>query len=352
MRLLGIIAVAAAMVVLAGCKKTAQGSGGPARFSPQVIAVPAKEQTVSENLSLVGSLAANEMVEIKSEIDGTVEEIPVKEGQRIEKGQLLVKLDESKLRASLAEAEASFKLSKANLERNKHLFERTLIAPQEFDQIASQFQVREATLALKKSQLKDTRIHASFNGVIGSRLVSPGQVIAKNTTLTWLVDLDPLKAEINVPERFLSQLKIGQAIELNVSTFPDRKFKGELFFIAPQVDPATRTALVKARIPNPNLELKPGMFANLDLTLKIREKAIVVPESALNQLQEGGNASLFVVDEKQTAQLRQVKLGVRSPGNVEILEGVKPGEMVIIEGLQKIGPGAPVRLAPPEEKAK
>jgi membrane fusion protein (multidrug efflux system) len=205
---------------------------------------------------------------------------------------------------------------------------------------------------LKKSLLRDTHIVAPFSGVVGTRALSPGQVINKDTPITWLVDLDPVKIEINVPERFLSQLKINQTIELIVSAFQDRKFKGEVFFIAPQVDPGTRTAMVKARIPNPEFDLKPGMFANLDLTLKIRENSVVIPESALNQLQEGGRASVFIVDQNQTAQMRQVKLGMRLPGQVEILEGVKPGELVIIEGLQKIGPGAPVRVAQEEPKTK
>jgi membrane fusion protein (multidrug efflux system) len=281
-----------------------------------------------------------------------VQDINFKEGQKVEKGQLLVKLDDSKLLASVAEAEASFKLAKANLDRNKQLFERTLISPQENDQVASQFQLNLATLDLKKSLLKDTRVVAPFSGVVGTRALSPGQVISKNTPITWVVDIDPVKVEINVPERFLSQLKGGQTIELSVSAFPDRKFKGEVFFIAPQVDPATRTALVKASIPNHEFELKPGMFANLDLTLKIRENSVVIPESALSQLQEGGTATLFIVDDKQTAQMRQVKLGRRMPGQVEILDGLKAGEMVIIEGLQKIGPGAPVRLAQEEPKTK
>ena len=340
------------VLIGAGCQKAAQSSAPPPRMVAQVIAVPAKSQTVSETLSLVGSVAANEMVEVKSEIDGTVQEINFKEGERVEKGRLLVKLDDSKLIASAAEAEASFKLAKSTLERSKQLYERTLISPQEYDQVASQFQVAQATVELKRSLLKDTRIVAPFAGVVGTRAISPGQVISKNTPITWLVDLDPVKVEINIPERFLSQLKIGQTIELIVSAFPNRKFKGELFFIAPQVDPATRTAMVKAKIPNPELELKGGMFANLDLTLKVRENSVVIPESALAQLQEGGRASVFVVDQNQTAQMRQVKLGTRMPGQVEILEGIKPGEMVITEGLQKIGPGAPVRLAQEEGKSK
>src|SRR6185503_12401760 len=213
--LVGVVSLAAA-----GCKKQGAAAGGPPpNFAVQVVAVEARRQPISESLSLVGTLAANEMVEIKSETDGMVEEINFKEGERVEKGRLLIKLDESKLSASKAEAEANFKLSQANFERSRELVKDKLVSQQEFDQIASQFHASEATLELKKQQLKDTRIYASFAGIMSARQVSPGQVIGRNMILTWLVDLDPVKAEFNVPERFLSQVRVGQTIEFSVATY-------------------------------------------------------------------------------------------------------------------------------------
>src|SRR5688572_30142632 len=174
--------------VLAGCgKKAAPASPGAAGgFAVQAVVVEAKTQTVSEFLSLVGTIAANEMVEIKSETEGTVEEILFTEGQRVNKGDLLLRLDESKSAAAAAEAEANFKLSQANYERSKQLFRDKLISQQDFEQIAAHFQANQAGLDLKKRQLKDSRIIASFGGVVSSRQVSPGQVIGKNSTLTWL----------------------------------------------------------------------------------------------------------------------------------------------------------------------
>ena len=142
---------------------------------------------------------------------------------------------------------------------------RRLVSRQEFDQAAAVFDVNRAGLELKRQMLKDTRIAAPFAGTTGARMISPGQVIAKNTTLTWLVQMDPVKVEVNVPERFLGQLKLGQEIELSVASLPGRKFRGRVYFIAPQIDTNTRTALVKARLANPKQELRPGMFANLDL---------------------------------------------------------------------------------------
>lgn len=312
----------------------------------QVVAVEAKRQPISESLSLVGSLAANEMVEIKSETDGTIAEINFKEGERIEQGRLLFRLDESKLLASAAEAEANYKVSQSNFERSRQLVKEQLISQQEFDQIASQFQATQATLELRKQQLKDTRIHAPFAGIMGARQISPGQVIARNTILAWLVDLDPIKAEFNVPERFLSQVKIGQTVEFSVATYPDQKFPGEVYFISPHVDPALRTVLVKAYVKNPEQRLRPGMFANLELTLKVRDQAVLVPEAAITISSD--KASLYTVDSAQNAQLKSVTTGIRTSGRVEITSGLQGGELVVVEGIQKLRPGAKVKLAPPE----
>ena len=218
-----ILAGAAGCLALTACsKKKDAGPKGP--LVVQVVVVEARRQPVAETLSLVGSVAAREMVEIKSETDGVVLEISFKEGQRVEKGHLLVQLDESKLAAMVAEAEANFKLSQANYERSQQLFKDKLISRQEFDQAAAIFNVNQASLDLKKRELKDTRIYAPFAGVIGARSVSPGQVINKNSTLTYLIDIDPVPVEFNVPERFLSQLKVEQTIEIRVATYPGRVF--------------------------------------------------------------------------------------------------------------------------------
>jgi membrane fusion protein, multidrug efflux system len=334
---------------LTGCKADSVDARPPERVV-QVVVADVKRESVAETLSLVGSVLANEMVEIKSETDGKIEKIHFQEGQEVKQGDLLIELDDTKLAAALAEAEANFKLSKANFERNKELFESHLISQQEFDQVGAIYQANQAGIDLKKRQLKDTRIYAPFDGVMGARSVSPGQVIARNTTLTWLVDQDPVKVEINVPERFLGQLKLGQTIAIKVAAYPDRSFAGKVFFIAPFVDPVMRTALVKALLPNPGRELVPGMFASLDLTLKIRDQSLVIPEAALSKLLDDEYAMLFVRDAAGTAQLKRVKIGTRLPGKVEILDGLKEGDTVIVEGIQKLAPGVKVNVGKEEPR--
>ncbi|MBC8003160.1 MAG: efflux RND transporter periplasmic adaptor subunit, partial [Opitutaceae bacterium] len=257
--------------------------------------------------------------------------------------RLHVRLDDSKLSAAVAESEANFKLSESTYQRSKQLFEKTLVSQQEYDQAASVFEVNKATLTLKTRLLRDTRIFAPFAGIVASRHVSPGQVISKDTIITTLVGLDPVKVEINVPERFLGRLSIGQNIEMTVAAYPGKVFKGDVYFVTPSIDSLTRTALVKARIPNRQHELKPGMFANLDLTLQARENALVVPEPAL--IPSGDRVTLYVVNDQMEAQIRVVKIGVRMAGVVEILSGLNPGDKVIVEGIQKVRPGGKVKFA-------
>jgi membrane fusion protein, multidrug efflux system len=350
------VTVIVGVAMIAGCKPRGAaggpgGPGGPGGGMPhiQVVAVEARQQPVSESLSLLGSIAANEMIQIKSEIEGVIQEIRFDEGQPVEKGQLLVRLDDTKLAAAVAEAESNFKLSKANFDRGEQLFRDNLISQQEYDQVAATFDVNQAGLELKRRQLKDTRVSAPFEGIMGARQVSPGQVIEKNTVISWLVDLDPVKVEVNVPERYLSQLKVGRPLEFTVAAFPDEKFHGEVYFISPQVSESLRTVLIKARIPNPGNKLLGGMLATMALTLQIRDAAIVIPEPAL--MSSGDNFLVFVVDENGAAQMRPVEVGLRLAGKAEILKGLRAGEKVVVEGMQKLRPGAPVKLAPPEAAA-
>ena len=340
-----MLAVWAFGLIGCGPKKSALGPGAGG-MAVQVVAVEARREPIVETLSLVGSLLANEMVEVKSQIEGMVLSLPFQEGQRVREGDLIAQLDDSELSAAVAEAEANFKLTQITFERNKELHHDKLISQQEYDQSQAAFTAARATVDRRKSELRHTRIFASFAGIVGGRQVSPGQVISKNTTITWVVDLDRLKAEFSVPERFLGQLRLGQKIELAVAAFPADKFVGEVYFIGPQVDPSMRTALIRAYVGNQELKLKPGMFANLDLALRVKDDAVLVPEPALMPI--GDRVAVLIVDKEQTAQLRPVKVGMRTAGMAEIVSGINNGELVIVEGTQKARPGGKVRLAPAE----
>lgn len=338
----GIVAALAVLLVLgAGCGGK---SGGPEAggFGVPVRAVAAARQPIEEKLALVASLQVNESIQVKSEADGTVAEVNFTEGQPVTNGQLLVKLDTRKLDAAVAEAEANFRLAEANRQRAESMLQNRTIAQQEFDQAVATFEASRALLDLVREQRREAAIVAPFSGIAGERHVSPGQVIGRDVVLTTLVDIDPIKVEFRVPERFLGELHLGQTIAFRVPAYPGEAFRGEVYFIDPQVDMTTRTVLVKARQDNADGRLRPGMFGNLDLILQVKPEAVIVPESAI--VADGDQTFLFIVDDAQTAQRVEVTVGTRLAGAVEVTAGLAGGEMVIVEGLQKVQPGVPVTV--------
>lgn len=323
----------------AGCGKGGGSGGGPGGMAVHVVGFRAVEQPVQERVAVVGSLAANESVETRSELDGVIEEIGFDEGQHVAAGDVLFRIDGAKLEASLAEAEANLQLAETTLERYAALGESRAVSKQEVDQARSTFEARRALVELMRVQLEDATVAAPFSGTAGARLISLGQYVTKGQALTSIVDTDTMKAEFSIPERFLSQVAEGQSVEVRLAAYPGKRFHGTVYFVDPRVSPETRTVLVKARLPNPDGRMRAGMFANLDLMLQVRDRAVVIPESAL--LLEGNQASVFVVADGK-AQPRPVTPGVRLAGALEIREGLLAGEVVIIEGTQKVGPGSPV----------
>lgn len=338
------------ILATAGCGPKKGAHGGMGGFAVSVVAEPVKEEKIEDKISLVGNLKADESIEIKNQFAGVIEEIGFDEGQAVKQGQMLLMIDASKLKASLAQAQANLGLAQTTFDRLSTLIKANAISQQEYDQAQSDLASRKAEIELINAQLKEAVISATFDGVMGERKVSLGQFVAQGTTLTYLIQQNPMKAEFRVPERFLGQLKDGQGIEVRVAAYPEENFTGEVYFIDPQVDELTRTALVKAKLPNPDGKLKRGMFANLNLIVSIREKALVISEMALIPRSE--EVFVFIVDAENKAQMKPVKVGIRMVGKVEIIEGVAAGENVIVEGFQKIGPGSLVNIKKTEAVAK
>jgi membrane fusion protein (multidrug efflux system) len=326
-----------------GCEK--KQAAKPGSFAVSVVAEPVKEEKIEEKVALVGTLAANESVEIKNEIAGVIERIGFEEGQPVKKDQVLFRIDAGKLKATLVQAQANFHLAQTTFDRLSSLIKANAISQQEFDQATSDLESKKAETDLIEARLKETVITAAFDGSVGGRDISVGQFVEQGTALTYLVSQDHIKAEFHLPERFLGQLKEGQDIEVMVAAYPEQKFKGVVYFIAPQVDEMSRSALVKAKIPNPDGKLCQGMFANLELIVAVRPEALVVPETAL--IPQGDDVFVFVVDKESKSQMKKVKVGPRLSSKAEILEGLSVGEKVIMEGYQKVGPGTPLNIKDP-----
>ncbi len=290
-------------------------------------------ERVEDKIFAVGSLEANEMVQMKSEIAGRIVKVSFDEGAAVGKGDVLFQLDDAKLRAELEWAEARLEKARNNLERSRKLLEQHTISPQEFDDVQAEFKEADATVSLAKERLSDATIRSPLKGFISERLVSPGQYIDKNQTLVTVVDNDPMKIDFAVPERFLPQLHLGQNVKVKVVSLASEIFTGEVYFIDPRVEPSTRTIKVKAQIPNPSGELRAGMFANAELIVGARDQAVVIPEQAL--VPQIDKVTVFVVKDG-IAQRREVKIGARMAGKVEIAEGIAVGEQVVISGQQKL----------------
>lgn len=332
----------AGLLVGCGAKDEGANAGGMMMGPTAVVAHAVGRERVVESLSLVGTLEANEMVEIKAETLGIVDRILFEEGQNVAAGDLLIELDRKKLESSYEEALANHRLSQTELARSRELSGAQLISQQEFEQAASREEIDATVVGLRRRQLRDAQVLAPFSGVVGARNVSPGQVIAREETLTWLVDLDQVKVRFNVPERFLAVAQKGQSVAVKVAAYPDREFIGKVYFVAPFVDFNTRNIEVKALVPNPERLLIPGMFANLELTVAIREDALVIPEMAIFRTLEGDQAMVYIVDDQGQAAMRTIAIGERMAGKIEVESGLNEGDLVITEGTQKIGPGAPV----------
>lgn len=349
-RLLFIRGVAVGLVLMlpAGCGKKETKPGGG--FVVNVVGFTVQPRVIEDKINLVGTLEANEQVEIKSEIDGVVEEITFAEGQPVKKDDVLFSIDQRKLAAALQQAQANLQLAETTARRYEELVKTQAVSQQEYDQTVANLATARAALVLGQEQLEDATIKAPFDGTMGERLVSTGQFVSKGASLGFLVDYDPVKVSFYIPERYLGDIRTGQKVEMTVAAYPEETFTGEVYFIDPTINQDTRTALVKGTVPNPQNRLRPGMFAGLNLITRVRSAGIAVPESAL--MVNLDTVKIYVADSGGTAHSRSVKTGMRFDGMVEITDGLAPGEVVVTEGIQKIRDGAKVNLRLADAAAK
>jgi len=322
-----------ALAALAGCGK----GGGPPKDAPvPVELVPVTAAPLQETLEAVGSLDAEESVDIRPEVEGEITSIRLTEGQTVKKGDLLLQIDESKQAATVAEAEADHKLAQETIHRADMLLADGTISQQEHDQTHANFTRMEASLALAKKRLTEYTLTAPFDGILGRRFVSVGQYVNPQTTLVSIYDLDRMKLNFSVPERYSAKIQPGQTLRLKVAAYSEETFAGEIYLIEPRVDPGTRTVQVRAYVPNSDLRLKPGMFANVEITVGTKPKALTIPEECLFP-----NAGGFAVyrSHEGVAELVPVETGLRVPGKVEILKGLQAGDQVARSGNLRLSPG-------------
>jgi membrane fusion protein, multidrug efflux system len=301
---------------------------------------------IERRLTAVGSLRSYESVIIRPEIAGRIAEFRFEEGERVERGQPLVVLDDSVWRAVVEQVQAALELSQANYDRAVDLLERKVGTTKARDEAFSQMRVDQAELELAKARLDKSLIRAPFDGVVGLRRVSVGDFVNAGDDIVNLEQIDPLKADFRIAESYLGAVRPGQRIELGVDAFPGQAFTGEVYAIDPLIDESGRSILLRARLPNPEHVLRPGLFARVTLVLNERDNAIQVPEQAL--VPQGQEQFVFrVVDGK--AAFTKVEVGIRREGMVEITAGLGPKDEVVTAGQLKIRDGAEVAPLPRTE---
>lgn len=323
-------------------------AGGPPPGMP-VEAAQVTVDTVVRTITAIGTLESNEAVVVRPEIAGRIVKIGFNEGQRVKKGTVLFLLDDSTYDASAAQAEASLDLSRKNYDRASELHKKGAGSTRTRDEALALLKVDEAKASMAMTMLDKTRIRAPFDGIVGLRKVSPGDYVQPGQDLVNLDDVDVLKVDFRVPQIALSEVRVGQKIGITVDALPGRSFEGEVYAIDPQVDPSTRSMALRARIPNPDGVLRPGLFVTVTVIAERHEGAVLVPEEAIVPI--GGQRLVFRIDAGKV-KVVPVTLGVRRPGQVEITSGLKAGDTVVTAGQQKLRDGAPVMVLPAQAPAK
>ena len=337
-----LTAVAAVAALASGaCKKPRTSGAGGGGFAgvPVEVAV-ASVDTVRDEVAATGQIEAVQSIDLRPEVDGRITDFLVREGQEVEKGTPLFKVDDAQLQAQVAQLAAQRDLADQALARTKELAAQHASSAADLERAEATSRGAQAEYDLARIRLDRTTVRAPFAGVAGQRYVSLGDYVTTSTRLISLHTVNPQRASFQVPERFARLLGLGQEVTFQVAALPGRDFTGEVDFVDPVVQLPGRTILVKARVPNSRRLLQPGMFIEAHLVTAVRPKAIVVPEDAVVPLQ-GANFVWTVAEGK--VQRKPVTLGVRTPGFVEIAAGVQPGEQVVVGGLELLQPGMPVR---------
>ncbi len=335
---------AAMLVILAsGCGD--KGGGGRFSMPPMPVEVSrVTVQTVSDKFEGIGTIEALEAITVVSEIDGAVKSMPFQEGGFIRREGLIAQLDDAQLAAELARAEALRAQSKATYDRVKSVVDQGAGAPQDLDDASAALKVAEANLELAKARFAKTRIVAPFDGIAGARKVSVGTFLRGGQAITELANIDKIRVTFSAPERFVSRLSKGAEVAISTPAFAGFILKGKIIVIEPVIDLATRSARVVANLQNIGRKFRPGMSANVSAVLAERLNALTIPNEAV--FGSGNQSFVFIVKPDSTVARVPLALGTRFSDVVEVLDGLKPGMIVVRAGHQKLFDGGKVAPIP------
>jgi membrane fusion protein (multidrug efflux system) len=338
---LAIVLFTVISTVARSCGKSGPSPGNaPSSRGLAVRGVVVQPEPFHDRVFTTGTVLANEWVSLRSEINERVVRILFREGARVSKGDLLVKLQDSELQAQLLKLTTSEKLAAEKEDRQKQMLANGAISQEEYDATLANLNLVRADIQLVRAQLAKTEIRAPFNGIVGLRDVSEGAIVSSGTEIATLQDISSVKIDFSVPEKYASIIKVGNAVRFQTAGNP-RSMEAKVYAVEPRVDVATRSLQVRARCENPGGAVLPGSFAEVFVELGIKPRAMVLLSDAIVPGARGSKVYLF---SRGIALSRDVEIGLRDSARVEITKGLAFGDTVITTGLLQIRPQMPVTV--------
>ncbi|NBC64905.1 MAG: efflux RND transporter periplasmic adaptor subunit [Bacteroidetes bacterium] len=306
----------------------------------EVEAVEMDYETIDDEIFSSGTIQANEVVELSAEASGIITDIYFEEGREVQEGDLLLKINDSELQAQKQRAEFRLTLAEQREERQRRLLERGGISQEDYDATLNEVNVLRSEIQLINAQIDKTEIRAPFSGVIGLKYVSVGSYIGPNTRIASLQEVDPIKIDFSVPERYISRVNVGDEILYSVQGV-DSTFTGEVYAIEPRINTETRTLQIRAISENDEQLLYPGAFANITLILDEINDALMVPTISIIP---GLNSQKVFVASDGVVQERIIRSGIRNSEKVQVIEGIEQGDIVLTTGLLQVRPGMEINI--------
>jgi membrane fusion protein (multidrug efflux system) len=317
---------------------SAAPAAGPAK--PTAVEVAKVDtMTLVDETQAVGSLRSRQGVMLRPEVGGRVKQIFFADGQRVRKGQVMVQFEDQLQQAQLSQAKAELSIAEANHKRNQELVTQNFISKRSLDESGAALEVSRAKLALADATLQRLKVLAPFDGITGLKQVNVGDYLKDGADMVNVEDMDAVLLDFRLPERFQAKIRAGQKAQLTVDALPGRPFSAIVQAVDPLIEANGRSVGVRGCIDNRQQQLRPGMFARVNAVFGSRENAMVVPEEAI--IPQGGRTFVVkvVAGEKPDTLVSErvaVKVGLRQPGKVEILEGLAPGDTVVTAGHQRL----------------
>lgn len=317
-----------------------KGPGGAGGGMMQVDGVVVTPRAFANSLAVTGSIEANEQVQIRGQVSGLIRSITFNEGSNVKKGQVLLKIDDAELRAQLVQAQTRQSLAAGNVNRADQLFKKEAISREELDIATADFKTLQAQTQLIQAQLDKTTINAPFSGRIGLRNVSVGGYLTPETIVANLISTNPVKIAFSIPEKYAGQVKINTKLTFTVAG-SSKKHTATLYAIEPAIETTTRTLQLRARAANPDGELLPGSFANVNFPLASIPDALLVPTQAIIPIQNG--KKVFVAKNGKAQEVK-VEATARTEKDILITSGLQAGDTVLTTGIMTLKPDAPIKV--------